>query len=110
MRIHNLKLKITALVLILLYALILYFTSFDCPFDAIFKIPCPGCGMTRAWLSVFKLQFAKAFSYHKMFWSLPVLFVGFLFDGRIFNNKFLNVLIYIIIGTGFLLNWAERLM
>jgi len=110
MKIHDFKFKIAAIVLILIYALILYLTRLDCPFNMIFKIPCPGCGMTRAWFSVLKFDFAKAFSYHKMFWSVPILFIAFLLDGRIFKTKFLNILIYCIIGAGFLFNWIEKLL
>ena len=41
-------------------------------------IPCPGCGLTRAWLAAVKLDFAAALSWHPMFWSVPAL-VWFLF-------------------------------
>ena len=110
MKIHNLKLKIIAIILVFVYAAVLYFTPIDCPFKMLFKIPCPGCGMTRAWLSVFSLNLLKAFSYHKMFWSVPVLFAGFLLDGKIFKSKKANALLWGVIAVGFILNWAEKLV
>ncbi|MBQ8577434.1 MAG: DUF2752 domain-containing protein [Clostridia bacterium] len=36
-------------------------------------IPCPGCGMTRAALAVFRGEFDRAFSYHPLVFVLPLL-------------------------------------
>ena len=41
-------------------------------------VPCPGCGMTRAWKSVFHFDFKSAFFYHPMFF-LPALIAVLLF-------------------------------
>ena len=38
-----------------------------CPLRALFHIPCPGCGMTRAFVSAFQLDFHAAFLYHPLF-------------------------------------------
>ncbi len=35
-----------------------------CPFHALTAIPCPGCGMTRACLSLTQGEFAAAWQYH----------------------------------------------
>lgn len=51
---------------------------------------CPGCGMSRAWLAVLQLDFAAAFRYHPMFWSVPVFFVFWLYDCRLLKNRLLN--------------------
>jgi hypothetical protein len=40
---------------------------FGCPSRALFHIPCPGCGMTRAFVSAFRLDFQMAFLYHPLF-------------------------------------------
>lgn len=108
-RISDFKTKIIVFIIVSLYALVLYFTSLECPFYTIFRLPCPGCGMTRAWISVFKFDLAKAFSYHKMFWALPLMLVAFLRDGGIFKNKKLNILLFLFIVAGFMINWAENL-
>ena len=42
-----------------------------CPILYLTGISCAGCGMSRAWLSLLKLDVAAAFSYHPLFW-LPV--------------------------------------
>lgn len=71
--------------------------------------PCPGCGMTRAVFSALRLDFAAAFSYHWMFWSVPVLLVMFLLDGKLFKQKLLNRLLLVLIGVGFAANWIYSL-
>ncbi|MDR2157132.1 MAG: DUF2752 domain-containing protein [Clostridiales Family XIII bacterium] len=43
-----------------------------CPFKLITGIPCPGCGMTRAFLSAAQLDFRSAFAYHPLFPIIPV--------------------------------------
>jgi hypothetical protein len=46
---------------------------FFCPFKALTGIPCPGCGMTRAILSITKGDFHGAFGYNPF--SFFLLFV-----------------------------------
>ena len=41
---------------------------YKCPYTYIFGISCPGCGMTRAFLSLLKFDFEMAFYYHPLFW------------------------------------------
>ena len=48
-----------------------------CPIKAIFGIRCFGCGLTRGFISVIKLDFAKACEYNIM--SLPLFFAIFLY-------------------------------
>ena len=58
-------------------------------------IPCPGCGLTRAWFSALRLDFAAALRYHPMFWSVPVFFLFVLFDGRLLKcDRWNNLLLY----------------
>ena len=45
-------------------------------------IPCPSCGMTRAFLYLAKLNFAEAFHYHPLFLLVPVLFYSYLKGNR----------------------------
>ncbi len=74
-----------------------------CLFLLIFKTPCPTCGITRAWLSVLRLDFAEAFAFHPLFWSIPVLALYAVFDGRLFKNRYLNYGLLIAIALGFLI-------
>lgn len=55
--------------------LALYLLDIGCVFRLMTGIPCPGCGMTRAWLAALRLDFAAAFAYHPLFWMVPIAFV-----------------------------------
>lgn len=88
---------------------VFWFLKFPCVFNYIFGIPCPGCGMSHAFLSALRFDFIEAFSYHSMFWSMPILYLYFLFDGKLFNKKSLDLSILILIGVGFLINWIANL-
>ncbi len=65
--------------------------------------------MTRAFFSALKLDFSAAFYYHKMFWSLPILYAYFLFDGKIFSRFTRSAMtdwaILFLIAIGFVFNW-----
>jgi len=55
--------------------------SYKCPFLFFLGIPCPGCGMTRALLSLLRLDFAAAFHYHPLF---PLVIFWFLYGIRLY--------------------------
>ena len=55
-----------------------------------FNVPCISCGLTRACLSALRLDFSAAFSFHPMFWSVPILYLYIIFDAKLFKNKILN--------------------
>ncbi len=67
-------LGIVAVVLLLCVVL-----KIPCFMRSVTGIPCPSCGMTRAWLAALQLDFSAAFSYHPMFWTVPVFGAMFLF-------------------------------
>ena len=73
-------------------------------------IPCPTCGMTRAWLSCFRLELGAAFTYHPMFWSIPVLALAFLPDGVALPGKKATSAIYLTTLLGFALTWLIRIV
>ena len=106
MKIKNLKFKIIITFAMLIYAAVLYLIpGISCPILSITGTQCPGCGMTRALFSALMLNFRQAFEYHFMFWSVPVLYVSFLFDGKLSKNKPVNIIIHTLIAVGFLINW-----
>ena len=45
---------------------------FGCPIRLVTGVSCAGCGMTRAWLSVLRLDLRQAFYYHPLFLLPPV--------------------------------------
>lgn len=65
------KEKIRILAAIVAFYLILELMGVTCPILYVTGISCAGCGMSRAWLSLLRLDFSAAFFYHPLFW-LPV--------------------------------------
>lgn len=47
--------------------------SYGCAWRLLFGVECPSCGISRAWLAVFRGDFAVAFRYHPMFWYPPLI-------------------------------------
>ena len=102
--------KVATLVLLTIAAAAMYLLRLGCPLLRLTGIPCPGCGMTRAVLALLRGDFAGALQLHGMVWSLPVLLLLFLYDGRLFRRRWLNLLLWVLLGTGFLWNWAVHLV
>ena len=110
MKISNIKDKIISLASIVAIVVIMYCFEIPCLFKFAFDIPCPGCGMTRAYLSLIKLDFIAALNFHPMFWSIPLLGLLYLFDGKLFKSQWLNYLIIAAIFAGFILCWIINLI
>lgn len=91
-------------------ALGMWLLQIPCPWKALLGIPCPGCGMTRAWLSVLRLDLAGAFRLHPMFWSVPVMALWWLLEGNLSRNRIWQKVIPAAIGTGFVLQWIYQLI
>lgn len=102
------KMKLIVTLAVLAFAALLAMFTLPCPILRFTGIPCPGCGMTRALISAVQLRFAYAFRMHAMFWSVPVLYLYFLCDGRLFRSRTVNAVVIIIIAVGFLLNWLRH--
>ena len=49
------------------WAMLSLATSSACVVKALIGVPCPGCGMTRAWLAAFHGEFGEAFRCHPLF-------------------------------------------
>ena len=80
-----------------------------CLAKAIFGVPCPVCGMTRAFLSLLKLDFAAAISYNPAFWTFPLICIsGILAATDKKRTKLWLILFSAFIAT-LLIFWAVRL-
>lgn len=79
-----------AAVIVFVYA-VFHFVGIGCPIKFATGISCLGCGMTRAWVSVLKLDFAAAFYYHPLFMIPPIAIIVYFVKSKI------NIKIYKII-------------
>ena len=109
-KIRHLPQKLLFTAAYLLIVVMLRFFGITCIYLALFHLPCPGCGITRALLAALRLDFSTAFSYHPMFLAVPVMYLSFLMDGRLFSNKWMDAAMWCLIGIGFAAVWLTRLM
>lgn len=102
-KIRDIKYKrIKCLVTVGAFGIVMLACVWDIPclFKSIFEFPCIACGMTRAWLSVFRLDLATAYSFNRMYWCIPILYLYIIFDGKLFRNQTINnCLLVFIIGA-----------
>jgi len=80
---------------IFLFVFLIVTDIYTCPFKLILGIPCPGCGMTRAFMALLQFRFADAWNLNIL--SIPVFFgillvSGLLFYDRIFNTSYVEKL------------------
>ena len=69
-----------------------------CPIKFFTGISCAGCGMSRAWLSVLRLDMAGAFRYHPLFLLPPVVLVVILLKSKI-NIKIYKIFMFTIVAA-----------
>ena len=73
--VYELKQAKTAICMILIYTAVAnYFFGYICPSMVFIGLPCPGCGLTRAALSLMRFDFQKALYFNPMiFFALPLI-------------------------------------
>lgn len=102
---------IKLILLSILIGLLFLWVKMDwpCLFRSITSIPCIGCGLSRAWLAALRLDFSNAFRYHPVFWSIPVLVMLALFDGKLFRKDIWNRILLILPTAGLFVCYIIRL-
>ncbi len=108
--IRNVKDKLITTAVLLAVVIGMRVLSVSCPFLAWTGLPCPTCGMTRAWIAVLTLDLSAAFAYHPLFWTVPLLYLCFLYDGRLFKAKWANTVLYGSLGATFAVHWVVTLV
>ena len=100
-----------ALLCLLIFLGMFFLFSVGCPFYRLTGIPCPVCGMTRAYLAAFQLDFAAAFRMHPL-WPTAVLLILLILwkEGRIFRSRKKNVLFYVGWSVLFLTVYLNRML
>ena len=107
--IKALLLRALLLMLIAGVLLLLVMGKTACIFRQLTSVPCPTCGMSRAWLAAFRLDLAGALGYHPMFWGIGVLGLLYLLDGFTFPGKRCTRSVYLLILFGFFVTYIIRL-
>lgn len=95
------------IIFITIFYYVLYRLGIGCPIKFITGISCPGCGMTRAWISALHLDFKSAFYYHPLFFSVPFMLILFVCKEKV-NNKILKIF-FILIVLAYVTIYAIRL-
>lgn len=105
----NLKWKLPLFGLCALLLVAWVMLRLPCPVRHLTGIICPGCGMSRAWLAVLRLDLAAAFRYHPWFWSVPVVALFVLYDCEPFQNRRINIWVLAGLLAGLVVCYALRL-
>ncbi len=98
------KAVVAGMILAVLTAL-LYISGIGCVWKTFLGVRCPGCGMTRAFFALLSGDLVGAFRMHAMFWSVPILFLYYLFDGKLFGKKAVDIAVLSVIALGFVANY-----
>ena len=103
---HNLLKRILTFspIVIVLFVVALILTgNYICPLYYYFDIPCLGCGMTRAYRALLRLDLKTAFEYHCLFpipmiWAIYQIVGKYIRQGRLVEYIFFcaSVLLFII--------------
>ena len=89
------KINVHTLLAFAAMVLMVYILDIGCMVKYLFGVPCPGCGLTRAWLAVFRGDFSAAFAWHPLFWAAPVFIIwGVLYNGAVFKKRIYNNILW----------------
>lgn len=92
-------------IIVIVLLLIIGLSGMPCIINYTFGIPCPGCGMTRAYIALLKLDIEQAFTMHPLFWTLPLIFTIYCID----RKKALCLKAIIVIAVLFILVYIYRM-
>ena len=90
---------------LIVYAVFKYF-NIGCVSRDVFGILCPGCGMTRALISLLHLDVIAAVKYNVVVFFMPYVLAYLLFEFKSKVHNFILLLIAVIA----IINWVIKLI
>lgn len=93
------KKYIFLIIVVIIMAILLFYgkIAIACIFYELTGLYCPGCGITRACLSIMKLDFYQAFRYNPIiFIDLPIIIITSIIDFKYKDNKKVKIVTNII--------------
>lgn len=108
-RVKYKALKLFFPIALMIGAYILYKMGIGCVWKSLTGLPCPGCGMTRAVFALLRGDVLLSLKRHFMLFSLPIIYMYIVFDGRLFKNRKINIAVLALILFGFLARWMLAL-
>lgn len=109
-KIKNFKVKLAITIGVALYLYVWIRSGMPCLVKKYLHIPCPVCGMTRAWEAAVHLDLKTAFTMHPMFWTVPILAMYILYDAEPFKNKVFNRTVLVLILAGIMIHYGVVLV
>lgn len=79
--------KQDCLFIIAIAVMLIWDNVFGCPTQFLTGISCPGCGMSRAVISLMHLRFEQALYYNPCVYELPLAVLLYLFRNRIDSKR-----------------------
>ena len=81
----------------------------ECLAKALFGVPCPACGMTRAFLSLLTLDLSAAMHYNPAFWTVPLMCISGVLAAADKKRTKLWVAFFMLFVAVLLAAWIVRL-
>lgn len=101
------KFGFTLLFALIIGGLVISLTG-GCLVYRIFHIECLTCGMTHACFEAMRFNFRRAFMLHPMFWSMPILALYVIFEGRLFKKKKYDIILLSFLLLGFIVQYILK--
>lgn len=88
---------------------IMHHFGITCIYKHFLGFECPGCGITRASISLLRGHLSDAISYNPMVFSVPFFIIYYITDGKLFG-KTIDLWVITLILLGFFVNWIFKLV
>ena len=84
--------------------------NIGCPIRAVFGIPCPGCGLTRAFSALIHGRFVEALYYHPLIVFVPFGLYSVFTNGKPTKSEKVNMILLISSLSLIVVVWLIRLI